>query len=153
MSTMNKLKKLYQNTKNTDIALLVVRVTVAGLMLAHGLPKLEMLFSGDPVQFPALFGLSATSSLALAVFSEVLCSVLILVGLGTRLATIPLIITMLIAAFYVHGTDPFAKKELAIMYLIPYVMLLLTGSGKYALDYLLRPRLLQTAYISRLSTE
>ncbi|NEM98403.1 DoxX family protein [Pontibacter burrus] len=150
---MKKLINLYQHTKNTDIALLVVRVTVAGLMLAHGLPKLEMLLSSDPVKFSALFGLSAASSLALAVFSEVICSVLILVGLGTRLAAIPLIITMLIAAFYVHGADPFAKKEPAILYLIPYVMLLLTGSGKYALDHLLRPRLLQAAYVRRLSME
>jgi putative oxidoreductase len=150
---MNKLINLFQNTKNTEVALLFVRVTVAGLMLVHGLPKLEMLLSGDSSQFPAVFGLSAATSLALAVFSEVVCSVLILVGLGTRLATIPLIVTMLIAAFYIHGADPFAKKELAILYLIPYVMLLLTGGGKYAFDQLLRPRLLQTAYVRRLSME
>lgn len=150
---MNKLINLYQNSKSTDVALLVVRVTVASLMLAHGLPKLEMLTSGDPSQFPAVFGLSAATSLALAVFAEVVCSVLILVGLGTRLASIPLIITMLVAAFYIHGADPFAKKELAILYLIPYVTLLLTGSGKYALDHLLRPRLLQAAYVRRLSME
>jgi putative oxidoreductase len=149
---MNKLINLYQNAKNTDVALLFVRVTVAGLMLAHGLPKLEMLFSGGSSQFPAVFGLSSATSLALAVFSEVVCSVLILVGLGTRLATIPLIVTMLIAAFYVHGADPFAKKELAILYLLPYV-LLLTGSGKYALDQLLRPWLLQSVYVRRLSME
>jgi putative oxidoreductase len=135
---MNKLMNLYQSTKNTDLALLVVRVTVAGLMLAHGLPKLEMLLSGNSVQFPAVFGLSNVSSLMLAVFAEVVCSLLILVGLGTRLATIPLIITMLVAAFIFHGADPFAKKELAILYLIPYVTLLLGGSGKYALDYLLQ---------------
>lgn len=68
---MNKLLNLYQNTRNTDVALLVVRVNVAGLMLAHGLPKLEMLISGDASQFPAVFGLSAATSLALAVFAEV----------------------------------------------------------------------------------
>ncbi|WP_240676059.1 DoxX family protein [Botryobacter ruber] len=144
---------LYQHNKNTDLALLVVRVSVAGLMLAHGLPKLEMLISGNPAEFPALFGLSAASSLALAVFAEVVCSVLILVGLGTRLATIPLIITMLVAAFYIHGADPFAKKELAILYLIPYVMLFLTGSGKYALDYLLQHKVQRPAYNKRLSVQ
>ncbi len=109
-------------------------------MLTHGIPKLVMLLSGEPVQFPAVLGLSAESSLALAVFSEVICSLLILVGLGTRLATLPLIATMLVAVFYVHGADPFAKQELGLLYLLPYVVLLLAGSGKYSLDYLLQQK-------------
>ena len=150
---MKKLVNIYENKKSMDMALLVVRITVAGLMLAHGLPKLEMLLSGDPVQFPAIFGLSAASSLALAIFAEVVCSVLILVGLGTRLAVIPLIFTMLVAAFYIHGGDPFARKEPAILYLLPYVMLLLAGSGKYALDHLLQQKRLKALYVRRLSVE
>ena len=150
---MKKLVNIYENKKSMDMALLVVRITVAGLMLAHGLPKLEMLLSGDPVQFPAVFGLSAASSLALAIFAEVVCSVLILVGLGTRLAVIPLIFTMLVAAFYIHSADPFARKEPAILYLLPYVMLLLAGSGKYALDHLLQQKRLKALYVRRLSVE
>ena len=150
---MKKLVNIYENKKSMDMALLVVRITVAGLMLAHGLPKLEMLLSGDPVQFPAVFGLSAASSLALAIFAEVVCSVLILVGLGTRLAVIPLIFTMLVAAFYIHSADPFARKEPAILYLLPYVMLLLAGSGKYALDHLLQQKRLKAVYVRRLSVQ
>ena len=150
---MKKLVNIYENKKSMDMALLVVRITVAGLMLAHGLPKLEMLLSGDPVQFPAVFGLSAASSLALAIFAEVVCSVLILVGLGTRLAVIPLIFTMLVAAFYIHSADPFARKEPAMLYLIPYVMLLLAGSGKYALDHLLQQKRLKAVYVRRLSVQ
>ena len=150
---MKMLVNIYENKKSMDMALLVVRITVAGLMLAHGLPKLEMLLSGDPVQFPAIFGLSAASSLALAIFAEVVCSVLILVGLGTRLAVIPLIFTMLVAAFYIHGADPFARKEPAILYLLPYVLLLLAGSGKYALDHLLQQKRLKALYVRRLSVE
>ena len=150
---MKKLVNIYENKKSMDMALLVVRITVAGLMLAHGLPKLEMLLSGEPVQFPAVFGLSAASSLALAIFAEVVCSVLILVGLGTRLAVIPLIFTMLVAAFYIHGADPFARKEPAILYLLPYVLLLLAGSGKYALDHLLQQKRLKAVYVRRLSVQ
>ena len=150
---MKKLVNIYENKKSMDMALLVVRITVAGLMLTHGLPKLEMLLSGDPVQFPAVFGLSAASSLALAIFAEVVCSVLILVGLGTRLAVIPLIFTMLVATFYIHSADPFARKEPAILYLLPYVMLLLAGSGKYALDHLLQQKRLKALYVRRLSVE
>ncbi|WP_018477699.1 DoxX family protein [Pontibacter roseus] len=137
---MNKLISVNQSPSSIDAALLISRVAVATLMLTHGIPKLVMLLSGEPVQFPAVLGLSAESSLALAVFSEVICSLLILVGLGTRLATLPLIATMLVAVFYVHGADPFAKQELGLLYLLPYVVLLLAGSGKYSLDYLLQQK-------------
>lgn len=129
----------YKNS-GVDTALLLTRISIGVLMLVHGLPKMATLFSGDPIQFPPVFGLSPVLSLGLAVFAEVFCSVLLLVGLGTRLATIPLIITMLIAAVYIHGNDPFAKQELAIHYLLAYVILLITGAGKYSLDHLLQSK-------------
>ena len=143
---MKKLIDMHQNATNIDVALLIARIGVAALMLTHGLPKLQTLLSADPVQFPSVFGLSATVSLALTVFTEVICSVLLLIGLGTRLFAIPLIITMLVAAFYIHGADPFAKKELAIMYLLPYLVLFFAGGGKYSLDHLLRQKQLEPVY-------
>jgi putative oxidoreductase len=48
---------------------------------------------------------------------------------------------MLIAAFVVHSDDPFGKKEMAILYILPYITLLILGSGKYSIDYLLSQRL------------
>lgn len=146
---MKRLLNIYPSATGIDVALLITRVAVAFLMLVHGLPKMEQLFGDGPIQFPAVLGLSAGISLALAVFAEVVCSILILGGLGTRLAAIPLLITMLVAAFYVHSADPFAQKELAILYMIPYVVLLLMGSGRYSLDYLL----LQPSYKRKLSME
>jgi putative oxidoreductase len=44
---------------------------------------------------------------------------------------------MMVAAFMAHGADPFAKKELALLYLLIYVTILVTGSGKYSLDHYL----------------
>lgn len=137
------MKKLFTtNTKslNNDLALLLARIAIAVLMLAHGLPKMQILFSGDPIQFPPVFGMSAGLSLALAVFAEVFCSILILVGFATRLATVPLIITMLVAVFSILATDVFAKKELAVLYLAGYVVLFFAGSGKYSVDQLLQPK-------------
>jgi putative oxidoreductase len=137
------MKKLFTtNTKsfNNDLALLVGRITIAVLMLLHGLPKMQMLFSGDAIQFLSVFGMSAGLSLALAVFAEVFCSILVLVGFATRLATVPLIITMLVAVFSIHAADVFAKKELAVLYLSAYVVLFFAGSGKYSVDHLLQPK-------------
>ncbi|MDX1271329.1 DoxX family protein [Bizionia paragorgiae] len=126
-------------TNNLSIALLILRVGAGGLMLIHGIPKLQMLFSGE-IQFPGVMGLSPTISLILAVFSEVLCSVLILIGLKTRLATIPLILTMLIAVFMIHASDPFAKQELGLLYLFLYIPLFLLGSGKFSVDALMQKK-------------
>jgi len=126
-------------TNNLSIALLILRVGAGGLMLIHGIPKLQMLFSGE-IQFPGVMGLSPTISLILAVFSEVLCSLLILIGLKTRLATIPLILTMLIAVFMIHASDPFAKQELGLLYLFLYILLFLLGSGKFSVDALMQKK-------------
>lgn len=123
------------NLRNTDITLLLLRLGVSGLMLTHGIPKLIRLFGSGPIQFGDPIGIGVEASLTLTVFSEVICSVLILVGLGTRLASIPLIITMAVAFFIVHAAHAFERKELALFYLIVYIVLLLTGSGKYSLDH------------------
>lgn len=134
---MRKIFSVNNNSTATDTALLIARVGIAGLMLTHGIPKLMMLLSGGAVQFPPVMGMSAEVSLGLTIFSEVLCSLLILVGFGTRIAVVPLIITMLVAVFLIHATDPMSKKEPGLQYLLVYLVLLFGGSGKYSIDYLL----------------
>lgn len=136
---MKKLFETNQTASMTDVALLITRITIAVLMLTHGIPKLS-LFSQTPVPFVDFLGLGPTVSLALTVFAEVGCSILILFGVGTRVATIPLIIAMGVAVLYVHGADPLAIQEPGIHYLLTYVLLLIMGSGKYSVDYLLTTR-------------
>ncbi|MDP2236639.1 MAG: DoxX family protein [Bacteroidales bacterium] len=114
--------------------LLVSRVLISVFMLTHGWPKLMRFFSEDSIRFADPLGVGVIPSLLLAVFSEVVCSLFIILGLGTRAASIPLIITMAVAAFVVHADDPFARKEMALLYLLAYIMLLIFGSGKYSID-------------------
>ena len=137
---MKKIFSINESSNATDIGLLIARIGIAAVMLTHGIPKLMMFFSGEPVQFPAVMGMSAEWSLGLTIFSEVLCSVFLLVGFATRLAVIPLIITMLVAVLIVHLSDPFSMKEPALHYLLVYVMLLFAGSGKYSMDNLLQAK-------------
>ncbi len=125
------------NLKSLDFILLLARIGVAAFMLTHGFPKLMKLMAGGEIRFADPFGFGMTFSLVLAVFAEFFCSILIGLGIGTRLAAIPLIVTMSIAAFVAHGPDPFGKKELALLYLIIYIFLLFTGSGKFSVDYLI----------------
>lgn len=118
-----------------DFGLLVLRVSV-GLMMAfsHGLGKVQKFFAGGEIKFPDPIGIGASASLFMAGFTEFFLSLLLVVGLATRLVTIPLAFTMIVAAFIVHGADPFAKKEFALLYLFPYIALFFTGPGKYSLD-------------------
>lgn len=134
---MDKIFKTDFEAKQVDVVLLIIRIGVAALMLTHGIPKLLMLIEGGDIQFPGVMGLSPALSLGLAVFAEVLCSILIFIGLGTRLASIPLIITMLVAVFLIHAADPFATRELGLLYLFLYIPILILGGGKYSLDSML----------------
>lgn len=135
---MKKIISVNNTSNVSDIALLIARIGVATLMLTHGIPKLLMLFSGAPVQFPPVMGMSAALSLSLTVFAEVLCSVFILTGFVTRIAVIPLAITMLVAVLLIHSADPLSVKEPALQFLLVYLILLFAGSGKYSIDYLLQ---------------
>lgn len=129
-----------------DVGLLLLRVVVGSFMLTHGLGKLTMLMNDNPIQFADPFGFGATVSLALTVFAEVVCSFLIIIGLLTRLAVIPLAITMAVAFFYIHGADAFGDKELSGLYLTIYVLLGITGSGRYSFDHLISGRRKKTNY-------
>lgn len=120
--------------KLSSIGLLILRVFVGGFMLyAHGWSKLAS-FSEKSGGFPDPLGIGSPASLTLAVFAEVLCALALMLGLFTRAAAIPLLITMLVAAFIVHGDDPFQKKEFALLYAIPFLALILTGAGTYSVD-------------------
>jgi len=131
---MKKLITNFSTWSKVDLALLIARIGIGMMMLTHGIPKMAQFFSDEPIAFADVFGMGVTLSLALAVFSEVFCSVLLILGLGTRLAAIPLIFTMLVAVFHIHADDPFSKKEMGMLYLTVYIVLYLAGGGKYALD-------------------
>lgn len=129
------------NEKNISIAMLILRVGVGLLMLTHGLGKFEALFSGEPIQFKDPIGVGPTASLILAVFSEVLCSILLIIGLGTRFAAIPLFITMIVAALIVHANDGFGRQELPLLYAAAYTVIALIGAGRYSLDFWLTKKI------------
>ncbi len=121
--------------KKTDLALLLLRLAFGGFMIiGHGWPKLLKLFGEAPIKFMDFMGLGPTASLALATFAELGCALLIVLGLFTRLASLPLIFTMLVAILARHWGDPFGQVEKALMYLFAYLSLLLAGSGWYSLD-------------------
>ena len=117
-----------------DIGLLIFRLLLGGTMLvAHGIPKI-MNFSTYAEKFPNFLGVGSQVNLSLAIFAEVLCALLVVIGYKTKYVLAPLIVTMAVAFFIVHGEDPFQRKELAYMFMFGYIALLFTGAGKYSVD-------------------
>lgn len=127
----------------TSLSLLFLRVTVGLMMLiGHGLPKIKSFAEkkdGFPV--PDFFPLSLMSppvSMIATIGAEVVAAGLLALGLLTRPAAFVLAFTMVVAAFAIHAEHdlfgPPPSKELAVMFLLPCVALLLSGAGGYSID-------------------
>lgn len=116
-----------------DFALAILRIGFSGAMLTHGIPKIGMLLD-NPSGFYDPIGIGGTASLILAIIGEAIGPLLVLIGFKTRIAAIPVIITMAVATFVVHANDPFGMKEKAILYMIGFIAIAVAGAGKYSVD-------------------
>ena len=82
--------------------LLASRMIFGGLLFSHGIAKWSN-FDTMSTMFPDPLGIGSSASLSLAIFGEVICSLGFIVGAFYRLALIPMIFTMCIAFFVIHG--------------------------------------------------
>ncbi len=122
------------------IGLLVLRLGFAGMMaLGHGYGKLTDLLNGS-TNFPDPLGVGTTLSLGLATFGEFVCCLAVAAGVYTKITVIPPILTMSLAAFIVHRGDSMEQRELALLYLIAFLVILSQGPGRYSVDGFLARR-------------
>lgn len=131
------MKKLF-STRTSDtsfnIATLLLRLGFGLLMLInHGYSKLAN-FPELTQKFGDPYGFGKATSLTLVVFAEFFCAAFIILGLFTRLATIPLIITMGTVVFVVNKMDFGSSAELPLLFLTGYLAILFLGPGKISLD-------------------
>lgn len=133
---MRRLLQLRFLPTSTDLALLVLRIWFAvPLLTLHGWSKLTG-FAARSQRFADPFGIGSPASLALVVFAEVVCAVLLVFGLFTRFAALTCGIAMATAYAYAHGaklSGP-GNGELPFMFLGAFVALLLAGGGRFSLD-------------------
>jgi putative oxidoreductase len=120
-----------------DVGLLILRVVFGlALILAHGWPKFANLVSSDP-SFADPLGIGPVPSLFLAGVAEAVFAALVVLGVLTRVTVLPVLVTMFVALFVVHGADPFAQQEKAALFGTAFLVLLITGPGRLSVDRVL----------------
>ncbi len=117
-----------------DFAVLILRVGTAALMIPHGWGKFQRMMDGE-WSFADPLGVGEVPSLFLTIFAELVCSILVVIGLLTRPALAFLIITMLVVVFRIHWKDGLEEMEHGLLFLIPFISLFIWGPGRYSLDY------------------
>src|SRR6476620_6609574 len=131
------MKKIFSTNVSDNafsFSAFILRVGVGSLMMIqHGLDKL-MHFAQKAPKFADPFHIGSTTSLSLVVFAEFFCAAFVILGLFTRLACIPLIISMSVALFSEHKGQFFGMGESAGIFLTCFLALLFTGPGKVSLD-------------------
>jgi len=128
---MNKI--LSYRVLDADIAALLLRLILGGLFIRYGFNK----FIGyDQIlpMFQDVIGIGSKLSFNLVIFAELICGALVALGLLTRLAVIPILITMAVAFFVAHAKDPFDAKALPFVFLLLTSVVFVLGSGKYSID-------------------
>ena len=131
---MKRLFSTKVSESTLTIALFILRVGIGSLMMIqHGLGKLQS-FASRSGKFADPFGIGSTASYSLVVFAEFFCAVFIILGLFTRLASIPLIIAMGVAVFLRHKGEFYGEGESAGLYLVCFIALAFLGAGKFSMD-------------------
>lgn len=129
------------STTYVDLASFFLRIVAgAAMVYGHGWGKFNKFISQSNIEFIDPFSVGHGATYFLVVFAEFVCAILITLGLFTRLAVIPLVINMAYIVFVYHGSDGFAKWELALLYLAMYTAILLIGPGRFSLDRLIASR-------------
>ncbi|HJQ97594.1 MAG TPA: DoxX family protein [Candidatus Polarisedimenticolaceae bacterium] len=121
-------------SRAASLGLLLLRLGAGGMMIyGHGWGKL-LGFGERSAQFPDPLGIGHVPSMAGTVGAEVVCAALVMIGFATRIAALPLVFTMAVAGFVINAGAPWGDKELAVIYLVPFLALVFTGPGAYSLD-------------------
>jgi len=136
-----KLLNLKFIPQSADFALLLMRVLAGfSLIYAHGWKKVAN-FGATVEQWTQWgldpIGIGARASVSLAIFAEVLCAALLILGLKSRFAALVIGINMTVAFVMVHKmvfADAHNSGELAYLYLSTAVLVLFAGPGKFSVD-------------------
>lgn len=124
--------------QNSEIAKLILRVSLGSLILFHGIHKLIHGISGIKSMVSSA---GLPEFIAYSVYmGELIAPIFIILGLYARVASAILGINMLMAIFLAYGFSFSLSKhgalamELPLMFFIMSLLVVLLGSGRYAVN-------------------
>ena len=133
---MKKLLSVAYRDWAFNLAMLVLRVGAGALIIPYGYDKL-IHFAEKKNVFMNFFGIGSTLSLSLVIFAEFFCGMFIILGLFTRLAAIPLVISTSVVVFKASHGDVFGKGAGGALFLACFLAILLCGPGNASADGLI----------------
>ena len=134
---MSKFLSIRYSAGAFNFGILVLRVVLGLLVASHGYTKFVQ-FGTLRYKFMNFMHLGSTVSLSLMIFAELICGILLILGLFTRLACIPIIIGMSVVVFIATNGHIFAEGERGMMYLAATVTILFCGPGRISVDGMMR---------------
>ena len=134
------------STSNTynDVGLLIMRVVVGGsLVLKHGVEKafdFHTMATNSRLPFPDPIHIGVVPSLVIALLSDFICGILVIMGLGTRVAAAFAFVNIMVAWITVHHFSFFGPRgdhgEIIVLMMGGMAAFAFTGAGRYSIDYL-----------------
>lgn len=121
--------------RGVSFLILCLRIFFGVLFFMHGLDKM-MNFNVLSETFPSVLGFGSYMTLMVSIFCEFCCSLFLIAGLLIRITVLPMIVAMAVAFFDVHDAM-MPEGELALVYLVVFIVLYITGPGRYSADYLI----------------
>ena len=125
----------YCRDRVISLLILALRLFFGILFFSHGLDKM-INFNELSYTYPSVLGFGSYMTLMVSIFCEFACSLFLIVGLLVRITVIPMIASMAVAFFDIHD-GMFPAGELSLIYMILFVILYITGPGRYSVDYLI----------------
>ncbi|GAA4277582.1 DoxX family protein [Aquimarina mytili] len=120
--------------KRLDVVLLIYRITISlAFLFIHGYKKIVN-FHEEIQHIPDPFGMGGYNATLIAIFSNVICSVFVMMGLFTRLFAVGAFMIPFIGLIIVHLDDPWSVKDVPLMYSLAFIVIIILGPGKYSAD-------------------
>lgn len=140
----------YFRGKGVSFLLLAARVFFGVLFFIHGIDKM-IHFNTLSETYPSVMGLGSYTTLMVSIFCEFCCSLFLISGLLVRVMMVPMIVAMAVAFFDVHDAM-MPEGELSLIYLIVFIILYVTGPGRYSVDYLIDRKYRSETNVSQTET-
>ena len=130
-------KNNFKNLEVKDFGLFIFRVGISYFMIKyHGLGKFQNFINGEPIQFVDPIGIGVAPSFYIAMFTEFVLSIVIILGLFTRISALLLTVNMAVASYAMLKMGN--SLESPMLYCLSYLVLTIIGAGKLSLDYFIR---------------